>query len=105
MFIGPVVALWLWAKKKGWHIKDLGDAVGEPLQIAGIIILITCAGGAFGAMIKLAGIADAVAWATEDFKINYILLAWLIGCCDENSTGLRDRIHDYHIQYYVCHYR
>ncbi len=87
MLIGTIIALWLWAKKKGWRIGELGDALGEPLQIAGIIILITCAGGAFGAMIRLAGIADAVTWATADFQINYILLAWITAAVMKIAQG------------------
>ena len=87
MLLGTIIALWLWAKQKGWKMGDLGDAVGEPLQIAGIIILITCAGGAFGAMIKLAGIADAVAWATADFQISFILLGWVTAAVMKIAQG------------------
>ncbi len=87
MLLGTMIALWLWARRKGWKISDIGDAVGEPLQIAGIIILITCAGGAFGAMIRLAGIADAVSWATADFHISYILLAWIIAAVMKIAQG------------------
>ncbi|MFK7844288.1 MAG: GntP family permease [Rhodothermales bacterium] len=87
MMLGTMIAMWLWAKRKGWRMSDLGDAVGEPLQIAGIIILITCAGGAFGAMIKLAGIADAVAWATADFQISFILLGWITAAVMKIAQG------------------
>ncbi len=87
MLLGTIIALGLWARKKGWKISDLGDAVGEPLQIAGVIILITCAGGAFGAMIKLAGIADAVAWATSDFQISFILLGWITAAVMKIAQG------------------
>ena len=87
MFLGTCIALWLWARHKGWRIRDLGDAVGEPLQIAGVIILITCAGGAFGAMIRHAGIGEAVEWATSGFEVNYILLAWLIAAVMKIAQG------------------
>ena len=87
MFLGTGLALWLWARRKGWRIQDLGDAVSEPLQIAGVIILITCAGGAFGAMIKFAGIGDAVQWATSGFNVNYILLAWIIAAVMKIAQG------------------
>lgn len=87
MFIGTVIALWLWARKKGWKISDIGDAIGLPLQIAGIIILITCAGGAFGAMIRHAGIGEAVQWATASFQVNYIILAWIIAAIMKIAQG------------------
>ena len=45
MFIGTVIALWLWAKQKGLDARSLWEASNKPLEIAGIIILITSAGG------------------------------------------------------------
>jgi GntP family gluconate:H+ symporter len=87
MFIGTTIALWLWARRKGWGFRDVGEAMGEPLQIAGVIILITCAGGAFGAMIKLSGIGEAIQWATADLSISYILLAWLIAAVMKIAQG------------------
>ena len=87
MFLGTIIALWLWARRKGWRVRDLGDAMGEPLQIAGVIILITCAGGAFGAMIRHAGIGEAVEWATSSFQINYVVLAWLIAAVMKIAQG------------------
>lgn len=87
MLLGTIIAMWLWAKRKGWKLSALSDAVGEPLQIAGIIILITCAGGAFGAMIRLAGIADAVKWATADFQISFILLGWITAAVMKIAQG------------------
>jgi GntP family gluconate:H+ symporter len=87
MFIGTAITLWLWARRKGWGFRDVGEAMGEPLQIAGVIILITCAGGAFGAMIKLSGIGEAIQWATADLSISYILLAWLIAAVMKIAQG------------------
>ncbi|MEZ4701024.1 MAG: SLC13 family permease [Rhodothermales bacterium] len=87
MFVGTVISLWLWARRKGWGIREVGGAMGEPLQVAGVIILITCAGGAFGAMIKLSGIGDAIQWATADLPVSYILLAWLIAAVMKIAQG------------------
>ncbi len=87
MFIGTAISLWLWARRKGWGIREVGDAMGEPLQVAGVIILITCAGGAFGAMIKLSGIGDAIQWATADLSVSYILLAWVIAAVMKIAQG------------------
>jgi len=87
MFIGTMIAVGMWARRKGWGIREAGDAVGEPLQIAGVIILITCAGGAFGAMIKLSGIGEAIKWATAGFAMSYIFLAWLIAAVMKIAQG------------------
>jgi GntP family gluconate:H+ symporter len=87
MFIGTMIAVAMWARRNGWGIREAGDAMGQPLQIAGVIILITCAGGAFGAMIKLSGIGDAIKWATAGFTMSSILLAWLIAAVMKVAQG------------------
>ena len=66
---------------------DITFAIGNALQIAGVIILITSAGGAFGAMIKHSGIGQAIQFATADFHINYIVLAWIIAAVMKIAQG------------------
>ncbi len=87
MFLGTALALWLWAKQKNLNRLQLWEASGKSLEIAGIIILITSAGGAFGAMIKHSGIGNAIEVATEDFQINYIILAWIIAAVMKTAQG------------------
>ena len=87
MGAGTAVALLLWLKYGNLQAPALWKAVGEPLQIAGIIILITSAGGAFGAMIKHSGIGTAIETATQGFAISYILLAWLIAAVMKTAQG------------------
>ena len=59
----------------GW--RDAGPVIGPPLETAGAIIPITAAGGAFGAMIKLAGMGKSARSLTTDFAVQPVLLAWL----------------------------
>ena len=87
MAVGTAFALWLWLKQKQLKGEALWSAIGKPLEIAGIIILITSAGGAFGAMIKHSGIGLAIEMATENFHISYILLAWLIAAVMKTAQG------------------
>lgn len=87
MALGTMIALWLWAKNKELDAKTLWHEAAKPLEIAGVIILITSAGGAFGAMIKHSGIGDAIAIATENFHIHYIILAWLIAAAMKTAQG------------------
>jgi GntP family gluconate:H+ symporter len=56
MGAGAFLALSMWAKAQKLRSKDLWDAIAKPLEIAGVIILITSAGGAYGAMIQHSGI-------------------------------------------------
>lgn len=87
MALGTMIALLLWAKNKQLDAKTLWQEAAKPLEIAGVIILITSAGGAFGAMIKHSGIGDAIAVATENFHIHYIILAWLIAAAMKTAQG------------------
>ena len=61
---------------KGNLSKTLHDKLEAPLLTAGVIILITGAGGAFGGMIRLAGVGETIEAMADKYKISYILLAW-----------------------------
>ena len=87
MGLGALIALWLWAKQAQLPRLELWKGVQKPLEIAGIIILITSAGGAFGAMIKHAGIGNAIEYATQDFDVHYLLLAWFIAALMKTAQG------------------
>ncbi len=87
MTIGTALALWLWAKQRQLDKGNMWSAISKPLEIAGMIILITSAGGAFGAMIKHSGIGNAIELATQNFHIHYILLAWLIAAVMKTAQG------------------
>ena len=87
MFAGAVIALWLWAKTLKLGTKDLWQAADRPLEVAGIIVLITGAGGAFGAMIRHSGIGNAIGAATAGFNVNHIFLAWLIAAVMKTAQG------------------
>jgi GntP family gluconate:H+ symporter len=87
MSAGAFIALVLWAKVQKLSSNDLWEAAARPLETAGIIILITSAGGAFGAMIKHSGIGDAISSATEGFNMPYILLAWMVAAVMKIAQG------------------
>lgn len=87
MAIGAGIALLLWVKSQNLNSKELWQKVAKPLEIAGLIILITSAGGAFGAMIKHSGIGNAIELATANLSISYILLAWIISAVMKTAQG------------------
>lgn len=78
LFIGTFFAIWLVAKQKGWKLPEVGRTLAAPLETAGIIILITSAGGAFGYMIRNAGVGGAVSKMSEGMGMNLILLAYVM---------------------------
>jgi gluconate:H+ symporter, GntP family len=56
--------------------SKLGKTLQDPLSTAGVILLITGAGGAFGAMIRMSGVGESIGAIAEEFDISYVLLAW-----------------------------
>ncbi len=88
MLAGTVIALWLLARQKNMGIKQLEKSMERPLEIAGLIILITGAGGAFGAMIRHTGIGETIQQlASKGYEINLILLAWIIAATLKVAQG------------------
>ena len=78
MLIGTAIALMILARQKRMGMRQLGDAMGPPLEMAGVIILITAAGGAFGAMIRHSGVGDVIGMLARGYGINLVLLAWTV---------------------------
>jgi len=58
MFISTVIAMWMLKSKRVLTNAQLAKVVEASLMSGGVIILITAAGGAFGAMLKAAQIED-----------------------------------------------
>jgi GntP family gluconate:H+ symporter len=87
MSAGTFLALFIWKKTQKLGSKELWEAIAKPLEIGGIIILITSAGGAYGAMISHSGIGNAISLATQKFNVPYILLAWLIAAVMKIAQG------------------
>ncbi len=87
MTAGAIISLLLWVRTQKLSSKELWEAAAKPLEIGGIIILITSAGGAFGAMIKHSGIGEAISRVTEGFNISFILLGWMIAAVMKIAQG------------------
>ena len=87
LFIGAVIALVVLAKQRAFGLKKLEDLVGPPLETAGMIILITSAGGAFGFALRNAGVGDAVREMSQQFHMNLIFLGWLVAAVVRVAQG------------------
>lgn len=66
LFVSAVFSMWLLVIMRSPSLDELAARVEMSLSSAGVIILITAAGGAFGAMLKAAGVGAAIADAAED---------------------------------------
>ncbi|MEM6363176.1 MAG: Gnt-II system L-idonate transporter, partial [Planctomycetota bacterium] len=77
-----------WIRKLSW--RDLSGDVEEALMSGGVIILITAAGGAFGAMLSGTGISDTIqsAFAGQEVAgVAILLLAWSIAAVLKVAQG------------------
>lgn len=66
LFVSAIFSMWLLVKMRAPSLDELAARIEMSLSSAGVIILITAAGGAFGAMLKAAGVGAAIASAAED---------------------------------------
>lgn len=84
MCLSALVSLWLLVGQSRRSEEQKGDKLSTflakqlegPLSTAGMIILITGAGGAFGGMIRLSGVGSTIASLATSVNLSYVLLAW-----------------------------
>jgi GntP family gluconate:H+ symporter len=79
------VAVYLKQTRRGWRETEL--VVGEPLGTAGVIILITAAGGAYGAMIRNSGVGDLLRDWMSHSGASPILLGWALAALLRAAQG------------------
>jgi len=77
LMLGAAIAIWVLARHKGYSLGRICSVIGPTLETAGTIILITSAGGAFGLMLKHAGVGQAIQSLAAGRQVNLVLLAWL----------------------------
>ncbi len=76
LLISTVIALWMLARQKQLSLGELAHAMQPALASAGVIILITCGGGAFGGMLQAAGVGEEIRSIAEQQQLGG--LAWLV---------------------------
>jgi gluconate:H+ symporter, GntP family len=87
LLIGAIIAIAVHARQRKLGLRQFGTVLGAPLETAGVIILITAAGGAYGAMIKNAGVGDSVRELAAGSAVNYVLLAWVLAAVVRVAQG------------------
>lgn len=91
-FIGnPVIALFIavilaFQLRSKYHSKSHSHWVGEGLKQAGVIIMITGAGGAFGAILRATGIGDFIGDRFSGLELG-ILLPFIISAVLKTAQG------------------
>ncbi|MEO8352019.1 MAG: SLC13 family permease [Chthoniobacteraceae bacterium] len=87
LMLGTMIALWVLARQRKARLRDVQSLLGPPIETAGVIILITAAGGAFGGMIRNAGVGQAIEQVTAGSGISLILLGWIIAVVMRIAVG------------------
>lgn len=79
------VAVYLRQTRRGWREAD--GVIGEPLGTAGVIIMITAAGGAYGAMIRASGVGDVLRDWMSETGASPVLLGWALAALLRAAQG------------------
>jgi GntP family gluconate:H+ symporter len=93
MLLSAAVAMWVLKSKRQLTNLQLGKVVEISLMSGGIIILITAAGGAFGAMLKAAEIGPAIEAlfksdaGRQTSGIMFLVMGVLIACIMKVAQG------------------
>lgn len=90
LILAGLVAIWTLKKIRKLTLRETADEVEESLMSGGVIILITAAGGAFGAMLRDAQIGDAIKTMFEGASaggVALLLLGFLISAVLKIAQG------------------
>ncbi len=88
LFVGAFLSLAvLVLQKKNLSFAKIAEMIEPPFATAGTIILITSAGGAFGLMLKNAGVGQAVEALVHGKQVNLILLSWVVAAVIRIAQG------------------
>jgi gluconate:H+ symporter, GntP family len=87
LVIGAALAVTLLMRHRNFTMAKVSEIIGPPFATAGVIILIASAGGAFGFMLKNAGVGEAIKGIAEGRSISLILLAWSVSAVIRVAQG------------------
>jgi GntP family gluconate:H+ symporter len=76
LLLSALVSLGLTARQRNWSRTDLGRFTASALDEAGMILLVTSAGGAFGKMLQMVGVGETLSRMAEHLNIPLLVLAW-----------------------------
>jgi GntP family gluconate:H+ symporter len=87
LLLATIFAIWLVIARKAMSREALSAFVATALDQAGMILLITCAGGAFGAMLREVGVGDSIRMVSRDLGIAPLVIAWVIAALMKIAQG------------------
>ncbi|MDB4357015.1 SLC13 family permease, partial [Akkermansiaceae bacterium] len=87
LLLSTILTLWLLGAKRGVKKDDLMEVATRALGPAGIIILITGAGGVFKGMLGKTGVGDALAATLGGLGVTPVILAFLFSAISRIAQG------------------
>ena len=76
LILAATAGLWLLASHKGLTLKELAKPTEEAIKSAGLIILITAGGGAFGRMLVKAEVGTVLGGYAQEIGLSLMLLGF-----------------------------
>ncbi|MCI0684068.1 MAG: GntP family permease [Gemmataceae bacterium] len=87
LLLSAGIALVILARQKGYTLAQLARAVEGSLASAGLIILITAAGGAFGALLVKAEVGATLGAMAQEFGMPLLTLGFLLAALLKIAQG------------------
>ena len=85
--VSAVIAMATLKQRKGYSLAKLAETLEPALASGAMIILITAGGGAYGAMLKTAGVGDAVSALAKDLGMSLIVMSFLLSASLKVAQG------------------
>ncbi len=87
LILAAAVSMWLLAHQKRLSLRELAKPAEQAIASAGVIILITAGGGAFGGMLVLAGVGDFLGQSARSLGIPLMVLGFLLSSMFKIAQG------------------
>ncbi len=87
LVLGAGIAVMLLMRQRKFSMAKVTEVIGPPFAMAGVIILISSAGGAFGFMLRNAGVGEAIKALAAGHEVNLVLLAWTVSAVIRIAQG------------------
>ena len=87
LLLGAAAALWVLARQRRLTLTELSGSLDTAISSAGVIILITAAGGAFGGMLVGAGVGEALRGLSEGAGLAPLVLGFLLAALFKTAQG------------------
>ncbi len=87
LLLSAGISMYVLAQHKGYTLAQLAEPVNRAFSGAGLIILITAAGGAFGGMLVEAGVGSRLAGVAQTYHLPLLLLGFLLSALLKAAQG------------------